>query len=100
MEKLKDSEYKKLINLCFEASEIYFHENLDTNDFFQRIDRPYEYAMQLMRLPQTYDWIEQYRQKVPESKIVEEIKKVLVAEKRKEQFEKDFTATEETKGGV
>lgn len=92
MENITVKELKLLMDCCFLASAAYLKEVEGDADYDFRTlyDRPQDMALELINRKERNDWCKQIRQNVPKAKIVEEIKKILLAEHRKEQFEKDF----------
>ena len=91
MENITVNELKTLMDCCYLAASAYLSE-VEENDsnFWSLFERPQDIAMELMRRKERDDWFKQIRQNVPKAKIVEGIRKILLAEHKKEQIQKDF----------
>jgi len=91
MENITINELKTLMECCYLAATSYLSEVEKNNrDFRTLFERPQDIAMELMRRKEKDDWFKQIRQNVPKAKIVEGIRKILLAEHKKEQIQKDF----------
>lgn len=94
MENITVNELKTLMDCCYLAASSYLSE-VEENDhnFWTLFERPQDIAMELMRRKERDDWFKQIRQNVPKAQIVEGIRKILLAEHKKEQIRKDFEET-------
>lgn len=92
MEDINVKEIKLLIDCCFLAAAAFVSEieSGNSQDFRTLYERPQDIAMQLIQRNERNDWCEQIRRNVPKAQIVEGIKKILLAEHKKEQLQKDF----------
>ena len=91
MENITVNELKTLMGCCYLAASAYLSEVEENDrDFRTLFERPQDIAMELMRRKERDDWFKQIRQNVPKAKIVEGIRKILLAEHKKEQIRKDF----------
>lgn len=95
MENITVNELKTLMDCCYLAATSYLSETEENNrDFRTLFERPQDIAMELMRRKERDDWFKQIRQNVPKAQIVEGIRKILLAEHKKEQIRKDFEETD------
>lgn len=92
MEDINVKEIKLLMDCCFLAAAAYVREieSDNTPDFRTLYEKPHDIAMQLIQRNERNDWCEQIKRNVPKAQIVEGIKKILLAEHKKEQLQKDF----------
>lgn len=91
MENITVNELKTLMDCCYLAASAYLSETEKINrDFRTLFEKPQVIAMELMRRKERDDWFKQIRQNVPKAQIVEGIRKILLAEHKKEQIQKDF----------
>ena len=93
MENITVNELKTLMDCCYLAASAYLSEvgeNSSEENFRTLFERPQDMAMELMRRKERDDWFKQIRQNVPKAQIVEGIRKILLAEHKKEQIQKDF----------
>ena len=91
MENITVNELKTLMDCCYLAASSYLSEvEENARDFRTLFERPQDIAMELMRRKERDDWFKQIRQNVPKAQIVEGIRKILLAEHKKEQIQKDF----------
>lgn len=92
MENITIKELKILMDCCFLASAAYLKEVEGDADYDFRIlyDRPQDMTLELINRKERDDWLKQIRQNVPKAQVVEGIRKILLAEHKKEQIRKDF----------
>lgn len=95
MENITVNELKTLMDCCYLAASAYLSETEENDsNFWSLFERPQDIAMELMRRKERDDWFKQIRQNVPKAQIVEGIRKILLAEHKKEQIQKDFEETD------
>ena len=92
MEDINVKEIKLLIDCCYLAAAAYLSdiESDNSQNFRTLYEMPHDIAMKLIQRNERNDWCKQIRQNVPKAQIVEGIKKILLAEHKKEQLQKDF----------